>query len=69
MSVSWANVKKFLRELFYDSPTKIIVCDNRVTIPEPPETDKILTENHASLVIRALQKHIKESATIMFGQV
>jgi hypothetical protein len=38
--VSWANVKKFLRELFDDSPTKIIVCDNRVTIPEPSERDK-----------------------------
>jgi hypothetical protein len=46
--VSWANVKKFLRELFYDSPTKIFVCDNSVTIPEPSKRDKIITENHAS---------------------
>jgi hypothetical protein len=48
--VSWANVKKFLRELFFDSPTKILVCDNRVTIPEPSERDKIIIENHASAI-------------------
>jgi hypothetical protein len=46
----YANVKKFLRHFFYDSPTKIILCDNRVTIPEPSEGDKIITENHASAV-------------------
>jgi hypothetical protein len=38
--VSWANVMKFLRELFYDSPTKIFVCDNRVTIPSHQEGTK-----------------------------
>jgi uncharacterized Zn ribbon protein len=48
--VSRANVKKFLRELFYDCPTKIFVCDNRVTIPEPSERDKIITEHHASAI-------------------
>jgi len=31
-NVSWATLEKFLRELFYDSLTRIIVCDNYVTI-------------------------------------
>jgi hypothetical protein len=48
--VSWANVRKFLRELFYDSPTKIIVRDNRVIISEPSERNKIITENHVTAI-------------------
>jgi len=31
-NISWAIVEKFLRELFYDSPTKII--DNAITMPK-----------------------------------
>jgi len=46
----YPGLKKFLRELFYDSSTKIIVCDNPVTIAEPSERDKIITENHASAI-------------------
>jgi len=42
--------KKFKRELFYDSSTKIIVCDYYVTIPEVSDRNKIITENHASII-------------------
>jgi len=41
-NVSWDTIKKFLRELFYDSPTKIIVCDDCVTISETSEGSKLL---------------------------
>jgi len=33
-NVSWTTIEKFLRELFYDSPIKIIVCDNYMKMPE-----------------------------------
>jgi len=49
-NVSWATIKKLLRELFYDSPTKIIVCDNYVTIPKISDRIQIITENHASTI-------------------
>jgi len=49
-NVSWAIIEKFLRELFYDSSTKIIVCDNYVTIPETSDRIQIIAENHASAI-------------------
>jgi len=45
--VSWATIEKFLRELFYDSPIKIIICDNYMIIPEIPDRIQIIAENHA----------------------
>jgi len=36
------------KELFYDSPTKIIVWNNYVTMPETSDTAQIIAENHAS---------------------
>jgi len=49
-SVLWAYIKKILQELFYDFLTRIIVCHNRVTIPEPSDRNKIILENHASAI-------------------
>jgi len=31
-NVSWVTKEKFLQELFYDFPNKLILCDNYVTI-------------------------------------
>jgi hypothetical protein len=49
-SVPWAYIKKILQELFNDSPTRIIVCNNRVTIPKLSDRNKIILENHASAI-------------------
>jgi hypothetical protein len=49
-SVLWAYIKKILQELFYDFLIRIIVCHNRVTIPEPSDRNKIILENHASAI-------------------
>jgi len=43
-------IKKILQELFYNSPTKIILCDNPVTIPDPSDRNKIILENYASTI-------------------
>jgi len=45
-NVSWVTIQKFLRE-FYDSTTKIIVCDNCISIPETSNRIKIIAKNHA----------------------
>jgi len=49
-NMSWATIKKFLRELFYDSLTKIIVCDNYMTMSETSDRTQIIAENHASAI-------------------
>jgi len=49
-NVSWDTIKKFLRELFYDSPTKIIVCDDCVIISETSDRIQIIAKNHALAV-------------------
>jgi len=48
-SMPWAYIKKILQEL-YNSPTRIILCNNRVTIPELSDRNKIILENHASAI-------------------
>jgi len=48
-NVSWVTIEKFLRECFTTS-TKIIVCDNYITIPETSDRNKIIAENHASAI-------------------
>jgi hypothetical protein len=45
----WAYIKKLLQELFHDSLTRIILCNNRVTIPEPFDRNKIILENLSML--------------------
>jgi len=45
----WATVEKFLRELFYNFPTQIIVCDMCVTIPETFNRNEIIAKNHTSV--------------------
>jgi len=66
-TISWATIKKFLQELFYDFPVKIILCDNHVT--DKPERNKIITENHASAIggHKGITKTYKEFATTIFG--
>jgi len=50
---SGVTIEKFRRKLFYNSPIKIIVCDNCVAIIEISEIsdrNKIIAENHASAI-------------------
>jgi len=46
--VSWVTIEKSLQELFYDSLTKIIVCDNCVS--KASDRTQIIAENHASAI-------------------
>jgi len=49
-NLSWGTIEKFLRELFYDFSTKIIICDNYVTMLETSDKIQIIAENHASAI-------------------
>jgi hypothetical protein len=68
--VLWAYIKKILQELFYDSPTKIIVCKNReVTISEPSDsvqdTDRRLLSSGALDILEAISRIQREDCSLV----
>jgi len=49
--VSRVTIKKPLRELFYDSPTKIIARDNRVMVSKISDRYIVIAENHTLVIV------------------
>jgi len=71
-NVSWTTIDKFLRELFYNSSTKVIVCDNCATIFETSDRIKIIVKNHLSTIGSHKdnkQRLTKEYVIIISGQL
>lgn len=49
-STSWEVVRKYIRSIFCDSPTKIIVCSNQIVTPDEQDRQRIIVENHSTAI-------------------
>ncbi|XP_026830978.1 uncharacterized protein LOC113563519, partial [Ooceraea biroi] len=49
-SVPWKTLHKHLKNVFCDSPTRIIVCSNQITEPADSDKARIIAENHSTAI-------------------
>lgn len=49
-SIPWEHIRKYIRNVFSDSPTKIIICSNKIITPNERDRQGIIIENHSTAI-------------------